>query len=200
MLRRSGGVELTVAVGTRIAFRPPRRSGHAAFPHPAPVSGRTRSAFGVLGTHAAPIRGLAASVTCLFRRCDRGMRCNSPFPRPAAFPPPSPLPMSLGIVRGFTHTMQSSDFSSTCMPIVRRLPSWAGPECWPDTDEISQVPTKGRHHVHLGLRLREAPQSASHLRGKDVAFRPTARRQHLGIRPVSQLNTQPVVYPMNASS
>jgi hypothetical protein len=50
-----------VAVGTRIAPRPPRRSGHAAFPHPAPVSGRTRSAFGVLGTHAAPIRGLAAS-------------------------------------------------------------------------------------------------------------------------------------------
>jgi hypothetical protein len=28
----------------------------------APVSGRTRSAFGVWGTHAAPIRGLAASV------------------------------------------------------------------------------------------------------------------------------------------
>ena len=28
----------------------------------------------------------------------------------------------------------------------------------PDTDEISQVPTKGRHHVHMGLRLREAPR------------------------------------------
>ena len=26
----------------------------------------------------------------------------------------------------------------------------AGPECCPDTDEISQVPTKGRHHVHIG--------------------------------------------------
>src|SRR5262245_16251760 len=58
--------------------------------------------------------------------------------------------MSLGIVRGFTGTMQPSDFSSACMPIVRLLPSWAGPECWPDTDEISQVPTKGRHHVHMG--------------------------------------------------
>src|SRR5262245_17826351 len=70
------------------------------------------------------------------------MRCNSPSPRLAAFPPPSPPPMSLGIVRGFIVTMQPSDFSSACMPIVRLLPSWAGPECWSDTDEISQVPTK----------------------------------------------------------
>src|SRR5215468_1496596 len=31
--------------------------------------------------------------------------------------------------------MQPSDFSSAYMPIVRLLPSWAGPECWPDTDE-----------------------------------------------------------------
>ena len=35
---------------------------------------------------------------------------------------------------------------------------------------------------------------------EDVAFRPTERRQHLGIRPVSQLNTQPVISPVNASS
>jgi len=33
----------------------------------------------------------------------------------------------------------------------------------------------------------------------DVAFRPTERRQHLEIRPVSQLNTWPVVSPVNAS-
>ena len=100
-----------VAVGTAVARRPPRRSRRAAFPHRAPVSGRTRSAFGVWGTHAAPIRGLAASVTCLVRRCVRSMCCNSPFPRPAAFPPPSPPPMSLGIVRRFTGTMQPSDSS-----------------------------------------------------------------------------------------
>lgn len=42
--------------------------------------------------------------------------------------------------------------------------------------------------------------SQSHLREEDVAFRPTERRQHLGIRPVSQLNTQPMVSPVNASS
>ena len=39
--REVGRLGLMVAVGTRIAPRPPRRSGHAAFPHPAPVSGRT---------------------------------------------------------------------------------------------------------------------------------------------------------------
>jgi hypothetical protein len=46
------------------------------------------------------------------------MRRNLPSPRPATFPPPSP-PTSLGIVRGFLGTMQPSDSSSACMPIVR---------------------------------------------------------------------------------
>lgn len=43
--------------------------------------------------------------------------------------------------------MQPSDSSSACMPIVRLLPSWAGPAFWPDADEVSQVPCKGRLHV-----------------------------------------------------
>src|SRR5262245_39376188 len=73
------------------------------------------------------------------------MRRNSPFPRPAAVPPPSPPPIPLGFVRGFIGTMQPSDFSSAYMPIVRLLPSWVGRECWPDTDEISQVPTSASH-------------------------------------------------------
>jgi hypothetical protein len=75
------------------------------------------------------------------------MRRGVPSPRPAAFPPPSPPPMLLGIVRGFLGTMQPSDSSSACMPIVRLLPSWAGPACSPDTNEVSQVPYKGRLHV-----------------------------------------------------
>src|SRR5262245_5815186 len=91
--------------------------------------------------------------------------------------------------------MQPSDFSSAYMPIVRLLPSWAGPVCWPDTDEISQVPTNGLHHVHMGSPTARGSSSASQLRGEDVAFRPTERRQHLEIRPVSQLNTQPMVSP-----
>jgi hypothetical protein len=146
---------------------------------------------------------------------DPWARCFSDIPDPALCPGhasqltlpstdrlPSTVsaPMSLGIVRGFTGTMQPSDFSSACMPIVRLLPSWAGPACAPDTDEISQVPTKGRHHVHMGSPTARGSSSASHLRGEDVAFRPAERRQHLGIRPVSQLNTQPVISPVNASS
>ena len=112
-----------------VTQHPPRRSRRALLTHRAPVSGQTRSAFGVLGTHAAPIRGLAASVTCTIRLCVRCMRRNSPSPRPAAFPPPSPPPMSLGIVRGFIGTTQPSDSSPAYMPIVRLLPSWAGPTC-----------------------------------------------------------------------
>ena len=38
------------------------------------------------------------------------------------------------------------------------------------------------------------------IRREDVAFSSTERDRHLGIRPVSQLNTQPVVSPVNASS
>src|SRR5262245_28407687 len=79
--------------------------------------------------------------------------------------------MSLGIVRGFSGTMQPSDFSSACMPIVRLLPSWAGPECCPDTDEISQVPTKGRHHVHMGSTTARGSSSASHCAGRMLLSR-----------------------------
>jgi len=60
-IHRFCGRRRMVAVGTAVASRPPRRSRRAAFPH------RLLSqveAFGVLGTHVAPIRGLAASMTC----------------------------------------------------------------------------------------------------------------------------------------
>jgi len=111
------------------------------------------------------------------------MRCNSPSPRPAAVPPPSPPPMSLGFVRGFTGTMRPSDFSSACMPIVRLLPSWvrsAG-------RTRMRSPKFRREDVStcMGSPTARGSSSASHLRGEDVAFRPTERRQHLGIRPVS---------------
>jgi hypothetical protein len=93
--------------------------------------------------------------------------------------------------------MQPSASSSACMPIVRLLPSWAGPGFWPDAGEISQVPYKGRLHVH------GVSDSARLLIRKPFArggccF--AANRTHLGIRPVSLLDTQPVVSPVNASS
>jgi hypothetical protein len=88
---------------------PPAQIPACGFPAPGSISGRTRSAFGVLGTHAAPIRVLVASVRDLIRRCVRDLRCNQPFPRPASVPPPSPPPVSPGIVRGFAGTMGPSD-------------------------------------------------------------------------------------------
>src|SRR3954453_11867485 len=78
----------SVAVGTEVTSRPPRRSRRAAFPHRAPVEGQTRPAFGAWAAHPVPVRGLRPSGTCRFPRCVRGMRWPSPFLRP--FPPRSP--------------------------------------------------------------------------------------------------------------
>ena len=50
------------AVGNRVTPVPPHRSRRAAFPHRAPIEGRTRSR-----VWTPPIRRLAASVTCQFR-------------------------------------------------------------------------------------------------------------------------------------
>jgi hypothetical protein len=51
----------------------------------------------------------------------------------------------------------------------------------------------------MGSPTAQGPSHASHLRMDDVAFPSTERGRHLGIRPVSQLNTQPMVAPVNAS-
>ena len=69
----------------------------------------------------------------------------------------------------------------------------------PDTDEVSQVPYKRCLHVR-GVYDCARFLIRKPLRGEDVAFSSAERDRHLGIRPVSQLNTQPVVSPVNASS
>jgi hypothetical protein len=51
----------------------------------------------------------------------------------------------------------------------------------------------------MGSPTARGSSSASQLRREDVAFSSAERDRHLGIRPVSQLNTQPVVSPVNAS-
>ena len=190
-----------VAVGTEITLRPPHRSGLADFPHPALVEGRTRSAFGALGAHVAPIRGLAASVTCQVRRWVRGMRCCSPFLRPAAFPPPSPPPMSLGIVRGFIGTMQPSD--SSHLPIGLRylqLPRLAR-----DRDhgcgrrEVSQVPYKGRNHV---LRVSDCARFIPCKPFARGMMLPSLQRNEIGTSEFDPFRSSmpgPVVAPVNAS-
>src|SRR6202023_267556 len=50
-----------------------------------------------------------------------------------------------------------------------------------------------------GPRLREVLPMQASTSWADVAFSSSERDRHLGIRPVSQLNTWPVVSPVNAS-
>jgi hypothetical protein len=51
----------------------------------------------------------------------------------------------------------------------------------------------------MGSTTARGSSSASHLRGEDVAFPEAELGRHLEIGPVSQLNTQPVITPVNAS-
>ncbi len=53
--------------------------------------------------------------------------------------------------------------------------------------------------VTWGLRLRNVHPVLTSNAWDDVAFSLTEQDRHLGIRPVSQLNTQPMVSPVNAS-
>ena len=102
-------------------MKPPSR--RAAFPHRAPIQGRTRSR-----VWTPPIRRLAASVTCRFRYRARGMRRRSPFLRSAAFPPPSPPLASTSFVRGIVGTYaavrlltSSATASSPRLPVVAHI-------------------------------------------------------------------------------
>ena len=110
----------SVAVGTEVTSRPPRRSRRAAFPHRAPAEGQTRPAFGAWAAHPVPVRGLRPSGTCRFRLCVRGMRWPLPFLRPAAFPPRSPPPTRRPVLfEASSGTMQPSDSSD--LPVRLRL-------------------------------------------------------------------------------
>ena len=78
-----------VAVGDRVTPAPPRRSRRAAFPHRAPVEGRTRSKFGAWAAHTPSIRRLAASVT---RQCPALCPGHA---LPLAFPSTGRLPSTI---------------------------------------------------------------------------------------------------------
>src|SRR4029077_927230 len=93
--------------------------------------------------------------------------------------------------------MASSDFSSTYVLGVRLVafPSRPGTRvrAWmrPPRFRAKNVSTCARSPTARG------PSHASRLRMTGVAF--SSADLHLGIRPVSQLNTWPVVSPVNAS-
>ncbi len=83
--------------------------------------------------------------------------------------------------------------------LLRASPTGPGPRRGCGRHEASQVPHKGRLHVPgVSDCARSIPHSPTNA-WDDVAFSSAERDRHLGIRPVSQLNTQPMVSPVNAS-
>jgi len=83
------------------------------------------------------------------------------------------------------------------MLIVRLLPAWAGPACLSGHGWDLPVSVQRTSPRAWGLRQREVPHPQA-ISGEDVAFSSAERDRHLEIRPVSPLDTQPMVTPVNA--
>ena len=121
------------------------------------------------------------------------------FPLGEALPSTTSAGSCLPLFSRFAGSMASSDFSSTYMLGVRLLafPSRPGTRvrAWmrPPRFRAKNFSTCTRSPTARGS------SHASHSPWDDVAFSSTERDRHLGIRPVSQLNTWPVVSPVNAS-
>ena len=145
-----------------------------------------------LGSNVIGLRGIGYPYSS-----DPWARCFSDMPIPALSPEHA-LQLALPLTGRRPSTVSAADVTRLCSRLHRyhaavrllirvhahrsAVAFMGRSEGWPDTDEISQVPTKGRLHVH------GVPDSASLLVRKpfaraDVAFRPTVRCQHLGIRP-----------------
>src|SRR5205807_8889588 len=73
------------------------------------------------------------------------------------------------------------------------------PGASPGTGGTSLVPRKELLHVHKVSDCARFFPCKPNTPWDDVAFSSAERDRHLGIRPVSQLNTWPVVSPVNAS-
>src|SRR5215468_8905269 len=123
-------------------------------------------------------------------------RRRSPWAR--SFPPRSPrrkrprcsTASSVLLPRPTPHPRACSSFGFCLHEPVRRA--------LPVTDEASQVPRKELLHVRKVSDCARFSHPSQYAMG-DVAFSSAERDRHLGIRPVSQLNTWPVVSPVNAS-
>jgi len=71
--------------------------------------------------------------------------------------------------------------------------------CPPGTDETSQVPYKGLFHMHEVYDCARSDAILAVNVWHDFAFSSTEGDQHLEVRPISQLDTQPMASPVNAS-
>src|SRR6267378_1540698 len=120
------------------------------------------------------------------------------FPSGEDLPSTTSAGSRLPLFGPFLGTTTSSDFSSAYMLGLRLLPSRAGPaqvraRVRPPRFRAKNFSTCARSTTARGS------SHASHSPWDDVAFSSSERDRHLGIRPVSQLNTWPVVSPVNAS-
>jgi hypothetical protein len=144
-----------VAVGTRIAPRPPHRSRRALLTHRAPPSGRTSAASGL---NPSAVRRTAANrIDVATRLCVRTTAVCQLFPLGEALPSPTSAGSCLPLFDRFISTMASSDFSSTYTLGVWLVafPSRPGTKlrAWMRPPRFRQR-TSPRAQ---GLRLREVP-------------------------------------------
>ena len=186
-----------VAVGTRIAPRPPHRSRRALLTHRAPPSGRTSAARSL--NRIALRRTAANRIDVVSRLSVRATAACRLFPLGEALPSTTSAGSCLPLFGRFLGTTASSDFSSACMLGVRlfAFPSRPG------TRLRARVrPPRFRAKNFSTCTRSPTARGSSHASQSpwdDVAFSSSERDRHLGIRPVSQLNTWPVVSPVNAS-
>jgi hypothetical protein len=147
-------------------------------------------------------RRLAHGVQSARRDTRLGVRTAVAWP---PFPSGEALPSTIS-ARGepplfdrFIGTMPSSDSSSACMLIFGHRLHEPVRHAVPDAGEASQVPCKGRLHMH-GVSDCARLLVAKPFAAGGCCLLVFELDRHLGIRPVSQLDTQPVVSPVNASS
>src|SRR5712672_3225306 len=118
-------------------------------------------------------------------------------PRVRPFPPrPPPEVAFLCSIASSVLRPHPTSHPRTCSAYGFFLPEPARTS--PGTGETSQVPYKELHHVHEAFDCaRFCP--CKPLRHGRCCLLVSELDRHLGIRPVSQLNTRPVVSPVNAS-
>jgi hypothetical protein len=120
------------------------------------------------------------------------------FPLGEALPSTASAGSCLPLFGRFVGTMASSDFSSAYMLGVRLLPSRAGQARVRARVRPPRFRAKNFSTCTRSPTARGSPHPSQYAMG-DVAFSFSERDRHLGIRPVSQLNTWPVTSPVNAS-
>ncbi len=169
----------------------------------APGSCRRSDVIGLRGQVARtfPIRGHAAAMTCQFRLCVRDMRSERTLPSTDRLPSTvsatnatrlcSRLPRYYAVVRLLMPSGRAS--------LNRASPTGPEPLRGCGRHEASQVPHKGRLHVHGVYDCARSVPCSPFFAWNGVAFSQEEEDRHLGKTPVSQLNTQPMVSPVNAS-